>query len=133
MYLFINNLLEQKTKCALIKENGKVIEKKLLNKEGYKGADILEGIENLLLNQDITLKNIAGIIVFSGPGAFSVIRKALSICNTIGWTQKIPVIGVSNPNDLNEKEIINQGLNKIKEKSGFKMVLPFYGKEPNIS
>ncbi len=133
MYLFINNLLEQKTKSALIQKNGQVIEKSLLNKKGRKGANILKGIDNILSSQNLALKDISGIIVVSGPGPFSTIRKVLSIGNTIGWCQDIPVVGVSSSDNLNEKGLIKQGVDKIKEKKGFHMALPFYGKEPNIS
>lgn len=154
MYLFLNSLESKYTYLALIfsqqkiskgknsiiENNNKEFKIKIEIKQRKtvnRNEKILIGIEKILKTSKTQLRNLNGIIVVNGPGSFSGVRIVLSVANTLGWLLNIPVIGISvqpnQNNNQNNLELISQGLKKIKSKKEFKMVKPFYGKEPNIS
>ncbi len=58
-----------------------------------KSQQLLLLIEEILLKQKKTLKEISEIEVKTGPGSFTGLRVGLAVANTLGWALKIPVNG----------------------------------------
>lgn len=69
----------------------------------------------------INFSDIQGIIVYEGPGSFTGLRISISVANTLGYSNSIPVIGVSGDNWQ------KLGLSKIKHVKYFKPISPIYG------
>lgn len=56
---------------------------------------ILSSIDALLLKSKIEVNNLDAIVFNKGPASFTGTRVAASVCQAIGYTQDIPVIGIS--------------------------------------
>lgn len=137
MILFINTGKRKKTEFALVSEHGDIFiskfKKDFNEKESRK---LLPGIEKLLKKQKINWKSLKGIIVVIGPGGFTSLRLGAIIANTLGYVLKIPVVGLPNKNEMSSENLIIEGMEKIKRQKEFnlnKVIVPFYGKEPNIT
>ncbi|TSC95849.1 MAG: putative protease [Parcubacteria group bacterium Athens1014_10] len=149
MLLFIDTALENKS-VALIKE-GKLIQKINFKREFGETEKLLLVIDKLLKNNKIKIKphrifssklspakdllkfdkignilrgkDLKGIIVVKGPGAFTSLRAGISIANALAWSLNLPIKGVK----TNSTGKIDFFPPKF-----FKPIMPFYGKEPNI-
>ncbi|MBL7053757.1 hypothetical protein ISS06_00955 [Patescibacteria group bacterium] len=147
MYLFINNLANQKTFIGIKVKDA--ITWLFSNNPGNRNENILININKILEKNNIKIKSLQGIVVVNGPGSFSGIRVALAIANTLSWTLNIPAIGVSLPpyphsshlgaqlpsNEIRQinVDLFEKGIAKFLKTKPLKQVLPFYGKEPNIT
>ncbi len=58
-----------------------------------KNQDVLPLAEKLLKDHKLTLKDLTGIKVNSGPGSFTGLRVGVSIANALGFLLKIPING----------------------------------------
>lgn len=71
--------------------------KKIYKAEEKRGKpgdqNVLELVEKLLQKQGITLKDLNGIEVNTGPGSFTGLRVGASIANTLAFSLGIPVNG----------------------------------------
>ncbi|MFA5128738.1 MAG: hypothetical protein WC445_02090 [Patescibacteria group bacterium] len=76
---------------------------------------------------------IGGIAVVSGPGSFTAVRGGVVAANLLGSLLKIPVIGLKQEEFKSEIEFLRIGYEKMIKGEGEKIVLPTYGKEPNIT
>ncbi|MBL7141818.1 tRNA (adenosine(37)-N6)-threonylcarbamoyltransferase complex dimerization subunit type 1 TsaB [Patescibacteria group bacterium] len=153
MYLFINNLGQNKIVLGLFASPQKVFWLKLRTN---KSENLLLGLDKLLKQNKKTLKTLKGIIVVNGPGSFTGIRVGLSVANTLAWSLGIPVIGVSPHTKRrcifknakhyrrsgmgvsltragDNEQLLGQGFKKLLKTKTSRPVMPFYGKEPNIS
>jgi len=77
-------------------------------------------IEELLESQSLELRDLNGVICFSGPGSFTGLRIGASVANAIAYSLEIPVIGVNGDGWLAD------GLRLVEEPSS-KYVVPDYG------
>lgn len=132
MYLFINNISLNKIILGL----GRV--KKpfdFLNLPNFQNKNdrILSGIDRLLKKNKKKFSSLKGIIVINGPGSFTGIRVGLSVANTLAWALKIPVIGINLFQGKDSQELVKIGIKKLLKTKNQKQVMPFYGKEPNIT
>ena len=132
MFLLINTAQEGLIQSALVGDDGKIFKEKTIEDNKAKSSQLLILIDKLLLANKIIAQKIAGIIVVTGPGAFSRLRTGAATANAMAYALNIPIAGVSLKEGKNIKEIINIGKQKI-AKGGDKIVEPFYGKEPNIT
>ena len=63
---------------------------------GYRhGELLLAGIEQLLAETGLSRSDIAGIVVGTGPGAFTGLRVGLATAKTMAHALGLPIIGVS--------------------------------------
>lgn len=94
---------------------------------------LLPAIDGMLERSGVALKDLEGVVAATGPGAFTSLRIGVITANTLSFALDIPVAGAR----LNEFESLD-GLAKIgaerlrRAKSG-KIIMPHYGKEPNIT
>ncbi|MDD5693195.1 MAG: tRNA (adenosine(37)-N6)-threonylcarbamoyltransferase complex dimerization subunit type 1 TsaB [Patescibacteria group bacterium] len=95
-------------------------------------ADILIKLEELYDKSGKTFKETTGIIVNSGPGSFTGLRIGISVANTIAYSLNIPVVGCSDVESY--QMLLLKGQQMLSSQKNFKeIVLPKYGKEPNIT
>lgn len=127
--LIINTAVDGQIFVALVR-NGFLFQKLISNLRSDK---LLQVVDKLLRRNKFKIKNINGIIVVSGPGSFTAVRTGVVVANAIGFALHIPVADVKLSEFKNEEELIRVGLQKLKKIKSGKIVLPFYGKEPNIT
>lgn len=133
--LFINNVLDKKLVLGLIqsRRNRKI---KYQQKEylvyNERNERLLGKIKIFLTSKKASLESLSHIIVVQGPGAFSRIRKSVTIANTLAYGLDIPVIGikVGETDKLTDPGFLARAVKKSRKG---KWVMPFYGKEPNIT
>ena len=131
MYLFINNISSNKIVLGL----GQAKHFNWLNlpHPRNKNEKILLGVDKLLKKHKKTLKALKGIIIVNGPGSFAGIRVGLSVANTLAWSLNIPIVGVNLIQGKNNQELLQIGFKKLIKAKNQRLVMPFYGKEPNIT
>jgi len=88
---------------------------------------LLGYLDKLLKGRGETWSDITAIGVFEGPGSFTGIRIGLTVMNTIADAQAVPIVGARGENWQNE------ALGKLKSGKNEKIVLPFYGRDANIT
>lgn len=81
--------------------------------------DLLVKINELLVDEKLSLSNIKAIAVNRGPGSFTGVRVGITTANTLAWSLDIPVIGYL---DGHLEEI----LINIDQTKFANIVLPFY-------
>jgi tRNA threonylcarbamoyl adenosine modification protein YeaZ len=92
----------------------------------FRNAESLANkIAFFLSKQKIKLGNLKKIAVVVGPGHFSRLRTGLTTANALGFALGLNIVGVKSAKTYNWQ--------KINSAQGKKMVLPAYGKAPNIS
>jgi len=132
MILFINTARQNKIFVALVKNN-KVRVKLESKGEFHQSEKLLSLIDKLLKQNKVMPGDLTGIIVISGPGGFTSIRSGVVVANTLGFTLGIPVAGAPRLDSSSMRELIKIGLDRLEKVKGGSIVLPFYGREPNIT
>ena len=132
MILIINTSQFDKLQVALFKDNKSI--KKISKSSRFAHEEILiKSLDSLFTITQIKPAELTGIIVVSGPGSFSALRIGLSVANTLAWQLNIPIAGVNNKLFKNWQELYEVGSDLLVKQAGFKLILPNYGKEPNIN
>jgi tRNA A37 threonylcarbamoyladenosine modification protein TsaB len=91
----------------------------------------LAQIDQLLQRWGISLSELNGIMVVTGPGSFTSVRVSVTVANAIAFARNIPIFSLENPKNLELMELIrNADLSKSAER---KFVFPAYGAPVNIS
>lgn len=130
MYLYINTASGEKIALALLDEGGRVLKFRLMRTKYKQSEKLLVGIEKII---DRQLKSLKGIIVVKGPGSFTALRIGLTTANILAWSLSIPIVGLELNDNLSERELIVRGYRQVIKKKRFKIILPVYGQEPNIT
>ena len=140
MYLLISTPVNDHFSVAI--GTKKVLDNKAVAKEYSQAELLLKTINDLLVANKKKLKDLKGIIIVQGPGAFSALRIGISTANALAYSLNIPIapirlkeIGDHLKDSLDLEKAFLNGLKKLKNKTKFdlkKVVKPFYGAEPNI-
>lgn len=88
---------------------------------------ILSKIRDLLSQNSIDFKDLAGIVGFKGPGSFTGLRIGLTVANTLAYGLNIPIVGSS------AEDWIQDGIRRLENHENDKVVLPGYGRAPHIT
>lgn len=131
--LIINTSSDNKMTISLIKSDGQLIYKKIIEAPHKQAEKLLPEIDNMLVKNKISLKDLKGVMVVSGPGGFTSLRVGVITTNTLGYALKIPVVGIKLSEFDSINELVKIGLDKLKKAKVGELVLPFYGKEPHIT
>ena len=125
---------QNKVVVALSK-NGKIIEKKIWQSYFRQSETLLLAIDRLLKRNKLTLKDLTGIVVNSGPGSYTGLRVGIATANTLSFGLKIPLVGIKNIQKGGIKKLIEIGSRKLKNKKfkAAEIIIPFYGKKPSIT
>ncbi|MCK4968739.1 MAG: hypothetical protein KAS12_06800 [Candidatus Aenigmarchaeota archaeon] len=142
MFLVINTTENKKFTCALIDQQ-QIIKQLNSRPKIYKKNNLLKSINNCLRAGEISLTELNGIVVVNGPAnSFSRLRVSLVIANLLARLLNIPVVGIKATDFVNlkqlsswkEKELLNsKKINQRSKKIIRKIILPNYGKQPNIN
>lgn len=128
--LFINIAGDQAVILILFKNKEIIkINKKKLRPQGFV---VLKLIDRLLKKGNVKPQELSAVAVISGPGPFSALRTGIVIANTLAKSLNIPVIGLKTEEVSTGQQLLELLERKIKNKR-FEPVMPFYGKEPNIT
>lgn len=129
MILLINTADQGSIVVALAK-GGNIVSFEDIATPHHGAGKILSAIERLLKKQKASLQ---GIVVVSGPGAFTAVRLGVVIANTIAWSLHIPIVGVKRTTFATLADLGVKSGGLIKRARKGKLVVPYYGKEPNIT
>lgn len=133
MYLYINSSAGDTATCAVFSDA--INTKNILYIETVQGKDkLLNSIETFLKKNAITIQEITGVVCVVGYGNFSSVRTGVAIANTLAWFLSISLFGVMDFElPENKKDLWNFLRLKIKKGKTEKLLIPQYGKEPNIT
>lgn len=128
--IIINTALQDKIVLALGQTDYSMIDKLEIKTKFGHSEKLLPGIDKLLKRNKITLKEIKAIGVVRGPGSYTALKIGLTVANVLGFSLKIPVVGVKMSEFKNLAELVKLVYKKYQKKKNNKIVLPFYGEKP---
>ncbi|MBT5808253.1 hypothetical protein HOI18_03185 [Candidatus Uhrbacteria bacterium] len=114
-------------------EIGLIVDKKIVQSAKLTASpeEYLQSLSKQLAKWEVSLDDLEGIFVVSGPGSFTASRVSIVIANTIAFTKKIPMFAVPNPKRLLLAELYDSiDVTKIKE---VESVLPHYDRPATIT
>ena len=94
-------------------------------------GQLLNLVEQLLHREKISLHELIGIVVASGPGPFSALRASAAIANAMGYALDIPAVGAQG--ELPLKELARRGAKKLARAKPGVIVVPHYDRPANIT
>jgi tRNA threonylcarbamoyl adenosine modification protein YeaZ len=99
---------------------------------GYRhGEELLLRIEGLLTDEAVTTDGLAGLIVGTGPGAFTGLRVGIATVKALAHALRIPVVGVSTGEALIAAAGVGQGV-LLQPAGASDVVLTRIGAAPRI-
>lgn len=131
MILFINTTDPKKTTIVL--DKGGHFFSHEFKSEFHQTEKLLREIDSFLKKKKIHLKSLKGIIAVSGPGPFTALRIGVIVANTLGYSLNIKIAGLKQQEFSSVKDMVEKGRVKLKKAKGFRILKPYYGKEPNIT
>jgi tRNA threonylcarbamoyladenosine biosynthesis protein TsaB len=90
-------------------------------------AQLLTRIQELLRGSQAQLRDLQGIIVFSGPGSFTSLRIGHSVANSLADSLAIPIVGAAGSHWQTD------GLAALPKAKSGRPALPIYGAEAHIT
>ncbi len=133
MSLFILATEPDDAYLCLVTPKGVVFAQKKLVFPASGHKDLLGALADLLKKKGKKVNTLTGVCVVNGPGRFSFLRSGVILANTLGFALKIPIIGIYRDDFKTKNDFIKKGLGKLKKQKKFVLVVPEYGKEPNIT
>ena len=115
------------TELSLLDDSGKQINHELWQSGRQLSEDLLVHVESLLADSKSNFDDLAGIIVFEGPGSFTSLRIGLTVANTMAYSLTLPIVGAAGG------DLITLGLAKLAKAKPGVYVMPQYGAEANIT
>lgn len=88
---------------------------------------LLSEIQNLLNNNQKTIEELDGLVLFKGPGSFTGLRIGATVANAIAFAQNIPIVATQG------EDWQKIGLSRLEASENDKIALPDYGGEANIT
>lgn len=133
MILLINTAISEEVFIGLV-ENGVSIDSIKLTGEKRQADRLLSLLDRVLKKNKLKLTNLMGIAVVKGPGSFTSLRIGVVVANTLAWSLKVPIIGVT-ASDFDSASKLVKIEGKLKSARGKtpKIIDPKYGAEPNIT
>jgi tRNA threonylcarbamoyladenosine biosynthesis protein TsaB len=84
-------------------------------------------IRDLLKTQTKDWSDIQAVVCFKGPGSFTGLRIGITVGNAIAANLTVPIVGAAG------KDWAQEGIAKLLENKGQKIVVPDYGREAHIT
>ncbi len=134
MYLYINTSQSEKIVLALLDKKGEILELKSIKAKYKQSEKLLSEINKLKVkSKKLKVEYLKGVLVVIGPGGFTALRIGVATANALAWSLQIPILGIENKNNLDDKKLVDKKFKKILRLNKFRQVLPRYGKQPNIT
>lgn len=131
MYLIINTAIDKSLEVILAK-NADDFNLKEVEGEYKQAENLLPLIKESLNNWHKDLSDVNGIAVVTGPGGFTALRIGVVTANVLAYALDIPVAGLNLDEFSNHQELITKAIAKLKNTKSGGVVMPEYGREPNI-
>ena len=90
-------------------------------------STILRKINEVLKVHSLEMKDIEGILIYSGPGSFTGLRIGITLANALSDSLDIPI------SEIRESQEIEEGLKQLIEHPSKGQIMPFYGAAPHIT
>jgi tRNA threonylcarbamoyladenosine biosynthesis protein TsaB len=84
-------------------------------------------LRDLLAGQEKIWGDVAGIVVFRGPGSFTGLRIGITVANTLAYGLNVPIVGTMGD------DWAAQGCRDLREGRNDIQVTPEYGSEAHIT
>jgi tRNA threonylcarbamoyladenosine biosynthesis protein TsaB len=84
-------------------------------------------IKEILTSNNLSLKDLEGIVVFKGPGSFTGLRIGISVANAFAYGLHIPIVSTTGT------KWIDDGIAKLKSGDNEEIALPHYGADPHVT
>mgnify|MGYP000514368107 CR=1 FL=1 len=134
MYLYLNTTSPEKIVLALLNKQSEILQFKNIYAKYKHSEKLLANIYKIFKDGGYKTSQLAGVLVVSGPGSFTALRIGVATVNALAWSLNIPILSISNKNNLDDKKLLDKNFKKILNKTKFtQQVLPKYGKQPNIT
>ncbi len=125
------------SQIILLNESNEVVDRINWSKKSSQSELTLKNIDKILKNSHSSISKIKAIFVNKGPltepgeeASFTGLKIGVTVANSLAFSLKIPVYGVSLSSRSFLDEIKNLKIDRTKNKE--KYVQPVYPKEPNI-
>lgn len=112
---------------ALHDDNGELIHEESWEVARELAEKLLGRIKQRLEEHNTDWHDVRGIGVFQGPGSFTGLRIGMSVVNALADDLSVPIVGAQND------DWRNIALKRLEDGDNDKIVLPFYGREANIT
>lgn len=126
MYLVISAQDIQSLTCALYRD-GQMFQEVALE---ARPETYLQKLQEQLVDWDVDLTSLDGLMVVTGPGSFTATRVSLTIVNTIAFCLNLPIIGMENPDHLPLVQCIEKNAEQTEPST---YVIPVYDRPANIT
>lgn len=90
-------------------------------------ATLHQKIDDCLKQQGKSLKDLAGIVVFQGPGSFTGLRIGITVADTLAYALEIAIVAAQGENWTDE------GIMRLEAGENDRIALPHYGAEAHIT
>lgn len=131
MYLVIDTTDIEKLFVGLIKNKHFF---KLKASAKYKQSEkLLFFIAKILKENKVKLDQIKGIAVVTGPGGFTTVRIGIATVNALVWALNVKAVGIKDIEFTSDDDLFEKVVEKMKKAKKQALIMPFYGKEPNIT
>lgn len=84
-------------------------------------------IREMLSSNNKDWQDIAGVVVFEGPGSFTGLRIGLSVANALSYSLNAPIVGAQ------ADQWLATGIEGLLTGKNSKQIIPFYGSEALIT
>ncbi|XOU94665.1 MAG: tRNA (adenosine(37)-N6)-threonylcarbamoyltransferase complex dimerization subunit type 1 TsaB [Candidatus Kerfeldbacteria bacterium] len=133
MILIINTAVEDIFQIALADKDGVLLAQKNVRGKYVQAEKLLPTIVKLMEVNKIKQKDLKGIVVVKGPGGFTSIRIGVITANTFSFALNLPIIDFKLNEFSDFGDLAKKSVRKFRKKVNKKLVIPFYGREPNIT
>lgn len=110
--IYILNIETATKNCSVaLAKNGETIALREIAEEGYSHAEKLHVfIEELILESEITFKDLSAIAVSQGPGSYTGLRIGVSSAKGLCFALNIPLIAIDTLQSLAAQITISEGI-----------------------
>ena len=85
-------------------------------------------IQEIIVKNNLKYGELKGLCVYKGPGSFTGLRIGIAVFNTMSYILKIPIVGTTGEDWLNDIDYSKEG--DISRKN---YIVPYYGKDANVT
>ena len=133
MILIIDTSDGKSMSVVLAKSRGAILVGRTIPTDFDQSEKILPLIEKELKASQFKLTDLKGIGVIQGPGGFTSLRIGISTANALAYALQIPVVGISLSASKDYKSMAQKTLRRLNKSAKKSVVIPRYGREPNIT